>query len=274
MLFFVILRCFCVVRRYKQGVLAVLRCQRFSKFQIDMLTTTRAIVLKTVKYGESQIIADLLTMSHGRLSFIQRIPRTSKANVKKQLFQPMTLLDIVFDYRTRVNMLRIRDASAAFPAVSVHSEPAKLTIALFLAEFTSALTKYEQQNLPLFSFVEDSIRWLDATSASVANFHLVYMLHLSRFAGFFPNLDSRGRLFDLRAGAFSDSIPPHSDFLRGDEAERLRLLMRMDYANMRFFRFSRGQRNRCIDIIMKYYGLHLPGFPDMKSLEVLREVFA
>ena len=35
---------------------------------------TRAIVLRTVKYGDNAIIADLLTEAQGRVSFLVRIP--------------------------------------------------------------------------------------------------------------------------------------------------------------------------------------------------------
>ena len=52
-----------------------------------MLVKTNAIVLNSLKYGESQIIVDMFTEMYGRLSFMQRIPRTSRSGVKKQFFQ-------------------------------------------------------------------------------------------------------------------------------------------------------------------------------------------
>jgi len=59
-----------------------------------MLTKTQAIVLHSLKYGETRIIVDMFTRSHGRLSFIVNIPKSTKSKIKKQFFQPMTMLEI------------------------------------------------------------------------------------------------------------------------------------------------------------------------------------
>lgn len=240
-----------------------------------MLINTRAVVLHTLKYGESQVITDMLTESNGRLSFIQRIPKTSRGRVKKQLLQPMTMLNIVFDYRPNARMLHLKEASLMLPFVSIPFDASKLSISLFLAEFIIYTTREEQHNEALFRYIANSVMWLDACRRSCPNFHLVFMLRLSRFVGFFPNTDEgkEGDYFDLRNGCFTAAAPPHPDFLQPAEAGKIRTLMRMNYDNMHLFAFSRGERNRCTEIIVRYYRLHLPGFPEPKSLAVLQEVF-
>lgn len=82
-----------------------------------------------------------------------------------------------------------------------------------------------------------------------------------------------GDLFDLREGTFCSAAPTHPDFLQDREAEMVRLLMRMDFATMRLFKFSRGERQRVLEVLMRYYQLHLPNFPEMKSLAVLQEMY-
>ena len=101
-----------------------------------MLVKTKAIVLNSLKYGESQIIVDMYTESHGRLSFMQRIPRTSRSGVKKQLFQPLNILAVEFDYRQSQKLQRVKEAAIACPFVSLPFDAFKLSIALFVAEFT------------------------------------------------------------------------------------------------------------------------------------------
>lgn len=240
-----------------------------------MLIKTRAVVLRTLKYGDSQIIADMLTESHGRMTFIQRIPKTSRARVRKQLLQPLSILDIVFEYRQNTKMQHISDASMACPLSSIPLDPYKLSIALFVAEFTNFSTRSEQDNTALFQYIVNSIMWLDACHGSFSNFHIVYMMHLSRFVGFYPNLeDGDGNsFFDLRSGCFTDVQPWHNDFLKPVEAAKIALLMRMRYETMHLFAFSRNERNRCVDLILKYYRLHIPDFPELRSLAVLQELF-
>ena len=105
------------------------------------------------------------------------------------------------------------------------------------------------------------------------------MLHLTRFIGFYPNLDDEdidtgcNTYFDMRAGSFMKHVPVHSDFLRPDEARKIRLLMRLNYTTMRLLSLSRSERNRIVEVILQYYRLHQPAFPDMKSLPVLQQLF-
>ena len=40
-----------------------------------MLTESRAIVLRTIKYNDESFIAETLTEGHGRVSFLVRISR-------------------------------------------------------------------------------------------------------------------------------------------------------------------------------------------------------
>jgi DNA repair protein RecO (recombination protein O) len=47
----------------------------------------------------------------------------------------------------------------------------------------------------------------------------------------------------------------------------------MNYENMQRFRFSGNQRKDIINRILEYYRLHLTNFPEIKSLDVLHEVF-
>ena len=240
-----------------------------------MLVNTRAIVLNTLKYGESQVIADLLTEEYGRLSFIISVTRSRRSVRKTPMLQPLTILSVCFDHRPQRRLGRIKEATVAFPAVSIPFDARKLSIALFIAEFTSYATRSEQRDDSLYAFVENSIRWLDACQGDFANFHIVYMLHLTRFVGFFPNLyDAQDdACFDMRGGCFVDNAPPHPDFLPPHEASKIKLLMRLSYATMHLLAISRQERGRILDVILTYYRLHQPDFPEMQSLPVLRTLF-
>ena len=101
-------------------------------------------------------------------------------------------------------------------------------------------------------------------------------MRLSRFLGLYPNLEdyAEGDWFDLRAACFTSRRPMvHNDCIAPAEASRIARLMRMDYATMHLFRLSRDERARCLDVILTYYRLHLPDFPELRSVEVLRETF-
>ena len=253
-----------------------------------MLTKTEAIVLRAFKYGESKLIADLFTREAGRVSFIVTLPKTPRGGQKKQYFQPLTLVELEFDHRPKLQLQKLGHIQLSTPYVTIPSKPEKLSIALFTAEFLYHALKGEQQDAVLFDYIRFSMLWLDSCKTPVANFHLVFLMHMSRFLGFFPNLESQPAVhtsnskpqqgaadsyFDLRAATFCHTVPVHHDFLMPAEAAHIRQLMRMDYATMHLFRMTRQERGRIVEVLLLYYRLHLPDFPELKSLAVLQELY-
>ena len=240
-----------------------------------MLTKTQAIVLHSLKYGETRLIADMFTRSQGRQSFIVSIPKSVKGKIKKQLFQPLTLLEIEYDLRPKLQLQKLSDVRLASPFSSIPFDPNKLSISLFIAEFLYYALRSEQRNEPLFDYIVNSIQWLDAQTNRFANFHLVFLMRLSRFLGFYPNLDhyQAGDYFDLRESVFLPVPPVHRDFLHPQEAEKIQLMMRMDFPTMHLFRMSHQERNRLLEVSLIYYRLHIPDFPELKSVSVLQELY-
>ena len=240
-----------------------------------MLTKTQAIVLHSLKYGETRLIVDMFTRSQGRQSFIVSIPKSVKGKIKKQLFQPLTLLEIEYDLRPKLQLQKLSDVRLVSPFSSIPFDPNKLSISLFIAEFLYYALRSEQRNEPLFDYIVNSIQWLDAQTNRFANFHLVFLMRLSRFLGFYPNLDhyQAGDYFDLRESVFLPVPPVHRDFLHPQEAKKIQLMMRMDFPTMHLFRMSHQERNRLLEVSLIYYRLHIPDFPELKSVSVLQELY-
>lgn len=232
-------------------------------------------MLHSFKYGESKIIVDLLTEWCGRTSCIATLSKSNKGKLKKQYFQPLTLLEVVTVTKPHVQLAQLKEARVNIPFVSIPFHPYKLSIALFTAEFLRLATKNEQTDPLIFNYAINSIEWLDRCTGSVANFHLVFMMRLSRFLGFYPNMENhrQGDWFDLRAGCFCGQPPLHSDVVPPTEADNIQLLLRMNFSTMHLFRMDRKERNRMAETILHYYRLHLPDFSEMKSFAVLKELF-
>ena len=216
-----------------------------------MLQKTKGIVLHTLKYNDTSIIVDMYTELSGRASFLVTVPRSRKAAVKSVLFQPLSFIEFEADYRPNATLYRVKEAKSFYPFSSIPYDPYKSSMALFLSEFLYRAIREEAENRPLFAYLQHSIIWLDECGDGFANFHLVFLMRLSRILGLYPNLE------DYHTGDYFD----------------LRQLMRMNYETMHLFGMSRAERTRCLTIMNDYYRLHLPDFPALKSLEVLKELF-
>ena len=120
-----------------------------------MLVKTEAIVLHSLKYGETRLIVDLFTREVGRLSCIIPLPKTPKSRLKKQYFQPMTLLEVEVDLRQCLQLQKMKDARLLAAYTSIPFSPEKLALSLFTAEFLYHALRSEQQNEPLFVYLCD-----------------------------------------------------------------------------------------------------------------------
>ena len=240
-----------------------------------MQENIRGIVLRTVKYGDTSLIIDLFTESRGRLSFMASVARSKRAARSISLWRPLSMVAFSADIRLNMGKLpKPTDAHTYYNYVDMPFSPVKSSLALFLAEFLCAALREEKENAPLYRYLESSLQWLDMVESPVAmaNFHLVFLMHLSRFIGIYPNLDNPDHYFDLISGCYSGRQPMHAHFLQQKEAELLPAIFRMNYSAMDI-RFSRQTRQRILHILNEYYRLHIPGFPELKSLEVLHELF-
>lgn len=241
-----------------------------------MLQKTVGIVLHTLKYNDTSIIVEMYTESMGRGSYLVSVPRSRKAVVKSVLFQPLSLIEFEADIRSNHSLYKIKEAKSFYPFSSVPYDPYKSSIALFLAEFLYRAVREEAENRPLFAYLVHSITWLDECRTGFANFHLVFLMRLSRFLGLYPNLENyhEGDYFDMLNACFTSQRPQlHSSYIFPVDASRLINLMRMNYETMHLFAMNRMERARCLTIINDYYQLHLPDFPVLKSLEILKELF-
>lgn len=242
-----------------------------------MVTKTAAIVLHSFKLTDNKLVVDMLIADGTRVACVAAVSHSPRARIRRQLFQPMTLLSVEYDSRPSARLKRLHEAQIVSPYTTLYGDPVKLSLSLFVAEFLYNATKGEQQNPELFAYIVNSMRWLDtARTTACANFHVVFTMRLSRFLGFLPNTDNyqRGAVFDLRGACFSTALPAHGDYLSPVDSERLLTLIRMDYDTMYLFRMTRADRNYITDVIMRFYRLQLPAFPEPRSLQVLRELWA
>lgn len=241
-----------------------------------MQEKTIGVVLRTVKYGDNALIADVYTRSRGLVAFMVKLPRSRKSPLRGVLFRPLSMLEIDFEYRRKAELQRMSDVRLACTYVSLPYHPYKSSIGLFLAELLSRVLRHEGENEPLFAYLTHSLQWLDAAEHAFSNFHLVFVTRLTRFLGFYPNVEDyhAGDWFDMQNACFVSVQPMHRDCLRPDEAAAIPRLLRMNYDTMRFFALNRHERRRYIEVLNDYYRLHVPEFPELKSLDVLREVFS
>ena len=239
-----------------------------------MLFKTEGIVLGTTSYSDIYSIAHLFTRDFGRISYLLPLSRGKKTKIRNSLFFPLSVLDLEVEHMPLRDVQRLKEVGRQFPLYALCTNMTKVSMAFFISEFLSFVLRESGNNELTFDYLKNSIETLEAAENGVANFHLALMMGLTRFLGIYPNTEFRGdhSFFDLQHGEFVVNEPMHAYYLNKRESSYLRDLNRINYANMHLFKLSRNNRNEIVDQLLDYYRLHVCNFPQLKSLEVLREL--
>lgn len=240
-----------------------------------MLYKTRGLVLSTINYNDKYLLAQMFTESYGRVTYMVSKARGKGSKVPKSLFSPLAILDMEVEHQVSRDIQRIREARPDMYLYDMAGNLGKTSMAFFLSEFLTRVLRDADDSKLLFEFLYQSVQILEMTDNSISNYHLVFMLKLSHFMGFYPNLEEYrdGNLFDMINGEFVVRQPLHNHYLNRYDSKALSMLARISYENMHHFVFSRQDRINIINRILEYYRLHLYDFPALKSLDVLHELF-
>ena len=218
------------------------------------------------------MIVKCFTLSDGLKSYFVRDAFSSrKANQKIAYFQPLSILEIEANHKNKGTLEHFKEIRLAHAYQTISTDIVKSTIIIFLSEIIHHSIHEEEQNENLFDFLESALLWLDAHD-DMANFHLILMLEMTKFLGFYPdNSEIDSTFFDAKDGIFSpfqgtNCLSEHETFL-------FKKLIDLKFDSHQKV-FSANERQILLKTLLHYYTIHLDGFKKPKSLEVLKEVFA
>lgn len=240
-----------------------------------MIETIRGVVIQLRDFNDESAIAELYTAEHGCVGVLVPRGNGKKARGMKHLFSPLSPVELLVNRRSEGGLYKLKEGSFIFPLFDIPFNPNKTAIAFFVAEVLKNALRKEPADVGLFSFLCTSIAWLDEAKEGFANFHLVFMVELARHLGICPELDypGRGVYFDAVSGTFTGGVSFGQVVFPPSYTYYIIRLLRCHYDNMNGLRLNNKERNTCAGAILFYYKLHVPEFDDLKSLDILQELF-
>ncbi|TJZ62289.1 DNA repair protein RecO [Sphingobacterium olei] len=239
-----------------------------------MLQKTKGIALKVTNYSENSVVAQIFTEDLGLQSYLINGARKPKAKIHINMLQPLHLLEMVVYHKDNNALQRIKEAQQ-YPAL--HQIPlniVKSSLAIFLNEVLYKVLKHQQPDPQLFHFIQQSILWLDETESPLANFHLSFLMKLSKFLGFLPTVNQDQKpFFDLMDGVFTDSLPPHQHVLQEPHTTIFHNILTSSYEASYGFHMKHVDRIYLLQKIIDFYRLHTENFGEVNSLYILEEIF-
>lgn len=240
-----------------------------------MLFKTRGIVLHYIKYSETSVIVTIYTESFGRQSYIINGVRSKKARIKANILQPLFLLDMEVYHKPKRDLQRVKEIQNAVIFSSLPYDLRKSTLAIFITEILYRTIQEQEPNKDLFGYLYNSVQMLDLKEKGLSIFHIYFLIHLSKYLGFFPNnnFSEKNCYFDLKAGKFMQIKPTHTFYLGKDQSLVFKQLMDFSDNQHESLTISYVRRIELLEKILEYYSLHIEGLSEIKSLSVLKEVF-
>ena len=238
-----------------------------------MLTTTKAIVLSSIKYSDADLIVRCYTQDGLKSYMLKRILKAKKGKLKAAYFQPLTQLEMVVNHNTKGNLNFIKEVKLTQSYSTIPFNVVKQTIVLFLSEILTKSLQEEEKNESLFEYLETSLIWLD-THDNVPNFHLLFLLNLTKHLGFYPEKGAEDYpFFSLEEGRFFNVMPKNHP-VSNENLISLKRLLGINFEGLHKLEFNATARQSFLDMLIQYFELHLPGFNKPKSLAILKSVFA
>ena len=238
-----------------------------------MIASNNCIVLSKIKYRDYDLIVKCYTEEHGIVSYILRgIFKSKKSQTKTIYFQPLSQLRIEENYKHNKSLHNIKEVKFNYVYKTLHTNIYKSSIVLFLADILGSVLNEEEPNKDLYNYISVTLQYLD-TEDQFSNFHLLFLLKLTRFLGFQPEeTNYTNPYFNLESGIFE---PSNSSIysITGENLVLLKRLLGTNFDALSNVKINAKQRQEFLNMLLHYFELHLGGFKKPKSLKVLNEVF-
>ena len=239
-----------------------------------MLVTTEALFLSKTNYSETSLIVRCYTMTNGIKSYlIKGAKQSSAGNKKSALFQPLHQLEITADHKNKSGLSIPKSIKISKPYQTIPYSIDKIAVVLFLSEVLSSALREEEENASLFHFLTSSLSWFDIQD-DVANFHIFFLLSLTKHLGFFPDVsDQNNPYFNLENGYFSSKKSTQQI----DDPRTISLFksfLGTTFDKLNKILVSSTERKQLLEILIQNYQIHLQEFSRPKSLKILHEIYS
>ena len=216
-----------------------------------MTVNTDIIILHTTKVGENSLVIHTLSREYGRRGFLVR---SLGKRMPASFFLPMNVLEANINESSRSNLYAIRDLTPKHPLIGIRNNILKNAITMFISEVLYRVIKDGTNEQGLFDWCEKEILILDDMGAGFNNFHIRFLMELCIILGFSP--DSHG-------------LAPFA----GDRMETMDRFLKASFEEAMMIPLTGAVRNEIAEDLLRYIEFHSESSVNVKSLQVLRELF-
>lgn len=220
---------------------------------------SRIIVLHQTKYSDSSIILHAIDSAAGRVSFLVRVSKSGRRGYAD--FHCLNILEAVSSSSSKSSLSYLREWEPVATLSAIRSDMFKAAIAMFISEVLYRSLRSDSSEEGLFEWLCSVISKLETAGSgeggSIANFHLWFLASYCTRLGFEP----------------MDNFEPKAIFSPQDLA-LLQLIMTSPLEQTLNIPLSAQRRQAFSRTMLRYLAFHLDSEINIRSLDVLHDLFA
>ncbi len=238
-----------------------------------MILATRGIVLHKFRYLEKDFIVQIFTEDKGKLSFLVKNSKRNKSLLA--ILQPMASLHIQCKYNEKREIHYINEASPIHHlGLDLYMDPIKGSLTFFMAELLKNSLYPSYPNPELFAFCNQStIQLFNSSQHQLAFYPLYYTLMICTHLGIGIHDISNAEYFDIVNGITSTCKPEHKYYICSQELELLKSILGIDFDALIDLKATKSVRSTLLRSLLKYIHFQMDHFKDLKSLDILEQLF-
>jgi len=238
------------------------------------MSNSRALVIKSIKQGETSSIVSCYLEEIGFKSFLVKgLYNQKRSRFSKAHFFPLNIININYSFSESRGLGFIKEVKSEFLFNTIHTDIQKSSVIVFLSEILNSVFREELEvNQDLFNFLLTSLIWYDNIE-ECNNYHIKFLIELTKYIGFYPNIINKYDMYFCLESGSTSSTKPLAGKIDGEDLNLFKELLGTKFEDLNTMSINRASRTRILNKIIDYYSLHLQMFKTPKSIHVFAEVF-
>ena len=241
-----------------------------------MIVKSDAIVLRTVDYSESSIIATLFTKEKGKVAVIAKGARKPKNKFAAFLVVGQ-LLEVVFYNKESRSVQTLSDVSYSEKLHTFRVDIEKMAIMMTTAEFANQVLHDNEVNMDLFNFLKRMLIWVDNQDVVPAQLFAYLQMRIAEYIGigiqYVDSDDSENGFLNISAGLLSpDKVDEHAERLTFAQFAFMKKSLHSANASVLRIVMDSNELKKLIQILDKYFIYHVEGMKPRRSDKIFAQL--
>ena len=244
-----------------------------------MLHKTKAIILRTTKYGETSLICQVFTEIFGLQSYLIKGVRSSRSRAQRAIIlHAASELDMIVYHQPHKNFQIVKEYQVADMKVHLQQDVLKNWITLFAMEVLMQFLTQDNPQPVLFHFCKSYLHHLcHLASGHLSNMPLFFLLQAGKLSGYQVSgiFSDNTPHIDLQEGRFSETQAHFPPFIDLAEVKLMSSLNQSEaVADIIGVKMDNITRRNILHNFLAFFRLHEPHFRELKSLPVLSAILS